>query len=261
MPAVRAVREKFFFGITLCAVAVLASCVSDARAEEYYGLGEGYFTLKKYPEAKNWFLRAQFNKKTKEASLYYLGRIAFEQGEYGDALAYFESIISKDEENVTALKAAAYTCAKTGDAEKALAYYRKSVELAPDGDIYNYMLLLQSLGLEAQAEGEILEARAAGAPLSDETVLLLARLQKILKKPEAIDTYAEYLEKKKEAALQFEMAEAIFAFDEKSEKGAAVLSDAIKNGFAEKEKVDALLDSTSLGDEAKKQIADLFPQQ
>jgi hypothetical protein len=83
-------------------------------------------------------------------------------------------------------------------------------------------------------------------------------MQKNQGKPESIDSFAEYLAKKKDAAVQFEMAQAIFSFDTASEKGAEVLADAIKNGFKETEKIDALLSTTALEDAEKEKITALL---
>jgi Tfp pilus assembly protein PilF len=96
---------------------VINSCATwgSVAAEEYYTLGMAYFELGKFAEAEKWLNRARIADKTKTASDYNLGRIAYETGRYQDAAKLFEGILKKDPQNVMALKAAAYTRIKTGD--------------------------------------------------------------------------------------------------------------------------------------------------
>ncbi|MDR1507547.1 MAG: tetratricopeptide repeat protein [Treponema sp.] len=290
----------FFSGVL---VFVFSSCVSLAVAEDYYALGTGYFDLGKYAEAEKWFEKSKFNEKTKMASMYNLGRISFELGSYDKALNYFEIVIKEDPENLTALKAAAYTCVKKGDAAAALDYYRRAAELVPESgeDRYNYALLLDALGMYAEAE------TALGAPRDDgKTLLLLARVRKSLGKPEAIDAYSAYLEKTDDPAVRFEFAETLeeqklyaraleqysrlaeaspdsqgssrdgenpppekslvlfrvarvlLASDPADEKGLAALEEAVKNGYAVRAEIDAVLETARMPEEKKQELRNLF---
>jgi tetratricopeptide (TPR) repeat protein len=205
------VSKSGFFLALLLAVTEF-SCVSDTRAEDYYALGKAYFDLGNYEEAGKWFTKSKFNEKTKLASMYNLGRVSFERGSYDKALEYFESILKTDPENLTALKAAAYTCAKTGDTQAALEYYRRAVALLPENaeERYNYALLLATLEMYEDAETVLLSNDGILSPtdsLDNKKLLLLARVQKSLGKPEAVDGYNAYLAKIDDPAVRFEFAE------------------------------------------------------
>lgn len=192
----------------LAALALLSGCASSraASAEEYFSLGMAYFDLgqnakdassrtKNFTEAEKWLNRARSVDKTKVASEYNLGRIAFETRRYEEAAKHFESILKRDPENVMALKAAAYTRIKTGEIKKAEAHYRKLLELVPESadDGYNYALVLYAMEKYAEAE-EALSGREFALLENSDVLLLYARAQKAQNKVEAIDTYAKWLE-------------------------------------------------------------------
>jgi tetratricopeptide (TPR) repeat protein len=204
------VSKGFFFALLLAVTEF--SCVSDTRAEDYYALGKAYFDLGNYEEAGKWFTKSKFNEKTKMASMYNLGRVSFERGSYDKALKYFESILKNDPENLTALRAAAYTCVKTGDTQAALEYYRRATALLPENvdERYNYALLLAALEMYEDAEIVLLSidgTLSSSNSLENKRLLLLARVQKSLGKPEAVDGYNAYLANKDEPAVRFEFAE------------------------------------------------------
>jgi tetratricopeptide (TPR) repeat protein len=169
-----------------------------------------YFDLGNYEEAGKWFDKSKFNRKTQMASIYNLGRVSFERGSYDKALDYFENILKKDPENLTALRAAAYTCVKTGDAQAALEYYRRAAALLPENaaERYNYALLLAALEMYEEAE-TVLVSENRDDFSDDKKLLLLARVRKSLGKPEAIDDYSGYLAKTDDPAVRFEFAEAL----------------------------------------------------
>jgi len=178
-----------------------ASCVSSAsKAEEYYALGAAYFELQKYDQAETWFNKSKNHQTTKTASEYNLGRIAYETGRYDDASLYFERIIKRDKENVTALRALAYTCIKMDKLDKAEEYYRQILELVPESydEGYNYALVLMALGRPEEAEQALKDHTDVSVANNNterpQAILLLARVQKEQKKPEAADTYVKSLE-------------------------------------------------------------------
>jgi tetratricopeptide (TPR) repeat protein len=193
------------------------SCVSArlvASAEEYYTLGLAYFELSKYEEAEQWLNRARRVDKTRTASEYNLGRIAFERGRYGEALKHFEQILAKDPENILALRASAYTKIKLSDIEGAESYYERVLRLVPESydDGYNYALILFAMDKTGRAEEVLLKYDLIIDSNSD-AVLLLARVQAKLGKVEAVDNFDRYLQLKPDNKLRFEYAEAL----EKSE--------------------------------------------
>ncbi|MDR1142850.1 MAG: tetratricopeptide repeat protein [Spirochaetaceae bacterium] len=192
--------------VLLAALLSAVSCASSSvRAEEYYALGAAYFELKKYDEAEKWFNRAKFYQATRNASEYHLGRIAFEKGGYEKALVYFERILARDPENVTALRAAAYACIKTEELEKAREWYRQVLELVPESydEGFNYALVLMALGEAETAEQVLVKYNNTENP---EALLLLARAQKQQGKPEAADAYTASLLKNDDAAVRAEFA-------------------------------------------------------
>jgi len=165
-----------------------------ASAQEYYSIGMAYFELGKYDEAEKWLNRARQTDRTMTASQYNLGRIAFETKKYEDAVKYFEGILKKDQDNVLALRAAAFTRIKMGDIEKAEKHYNKLLLLVPESadDGYNHALVLFAMERYDKAE-EVLEKYPFSLQDNNDLILLYARTQKALNKVEAIDTYARWL--------------------------------------------------------------------
>ncbi|GHV86475.1 hypothetical protein AGMMS50230_20830 [Spirochaetia bacterium] len=199
-------RTAFIALLAVFLVVPFFSCVSSAaKAEEYYTLGTAYFELKKYAEAEAWFNKSKFHRTTKTASEYNLGRIAYETGRYDDALLYFKRVLETDGENITALKAAAYTCIKTEELEQAEDYYRQVLALVPESydDGYNYALVLLALGRAAEAEEILVKYNNTETP---QALLLLARAQKNQGKPEAADAYQTSLLKENNVLVRQEYA-------------------------------------------------------
>ncbi|MDR2021311.1 MAG: tetratricopeptide repeat protein [Treponema sp.] len=186
---------------------MLGSCVSSAvKAEEYYAIGSAYLDLKKYDEAEVWFNRSKFHAATRAASEYNLGRIAYAQARYEQALIFFERILKTDPENITALTAAAYTCIKTEEFEKAEDYYRRVLTLVPESadEGFNYALVLLAMGKNEEAEQVLIKYNTTENP---NALLLLARAQSRLGKPEAADAYNASLLKGGGEELRLEYAE------------------------------------------------------
>jgi tetratricopeptide (TPR) repeat protein len=179
-------------------------------AEEYFSLGMAYFDLGKYEEAEKWLNRARLVDKTKIASEYNLGRIAYETGRFDDAVKHFEAILAKDKDNVLALKAASYGRIKIGDLQGAEALYNRVLSLEPDSvdQGYNYALVLMALDKPEQAEEVLLKYKLTMADNKD-TLLLLARVQKTLNKIEAVDTYSQWLAGNNDIKVQYEYAQVL----------------------------------------------------
>jgi len=191
---------------------VLGSCGSwgAASAEEYFAIGMAYYDIGRYEEAEKWLIRAKAKDKTKSASEYNLGRIAFEAKRYDEAVKYFESILKRDPNNVLALKAAAYTYIKNGDIGKASELYKRLLALVPDSydDGYNYALVLFAMKKYDEAE-KVLKTYEYALLDNSDVLLLYARAQKEQGKPEAIDSYASWLVNNSDARVRHEYAQAL----------------------------------------------------
>ncbi|MDR2150972.1 MAG: tetratricopeptide repeat protein [Spirochaetaceae bacterium] len=193
-----------------CALLFSCAFTSASSAEEYFALGMAYFDLGNYSEAEKWLVKARQTDKTKTASEYNLGRIAFESGRFTEAAAYFETILTKDPENIMALKAAAYTKIKQGDAEGARSLYGRVLALVPESadDGYNYALVLAALEMPEEAEA-VLARYTQALKEKPELLLIYAHVQDAQNKVQALDSYALLLETDKSAALRFEYAAAL----------------------------------------------------
>jgi tetratricopeptide (TPR) repeat protein len=191
---------------------VLGSCASwgAASAEEYFAIGMAYYDIGKYEEAEKWLIRAKAMDKTKSASEYNLGRIAFEAKRYDEAIKYFESILKRDPNNVLALKAAAYTHIRNGDIVKASDFYKRLLALVPDSydDGYNYALVLFAMKKYEEAE-QALKTYEYALLDNNDVLLLYARARKAQNKPEAIDSYASWLVNNSDARVRHEYAQAL----------------------------------------------------
>ena len=175
-------------------------------AEEYYSIGMAYFELGKFEDAERWLNRARTADRTMTASQYNLGRLAFERKRYQEAAEIFEDILKRDPNNVLALKAAAYTRIKTGDIDIADRHYKKLLELVPEStdDGYNHALVLYAM--ERYSEAEEVLIRYPIALEEKDSLLLYSRSQKAQNKPEAIDSYAKWLNANSDMLIHFEYA-------------------------------------------------------
>jgi tetratricopeptide (TPR) repeat protein len=208
------VKRRPFPGIAVSllvpALCWFSSCASrmGISAEEYFSMGMAYFELGKYEEAEKWLNRARAMDKTKAASEYNLGRIAFETGRYEDAARLFDRILDRDPENILALQASAYTRIKTGEIEKAEALYERVLALVPESadDGYNHALVLFAMEKYGRAEEVLLKYRFTLEDNKD-AFLLLARSQKALNKPEAIDAYSKWLQGNSDNQVRYEYAQ------------------------------------------------------
>jgi tetratricopeptide (TPR) repeat protein len=169
-----------------------------------------YFDLGRYEDAEKWLNRARAMDKTKTASEYNLGRIAFEMGRYEDAAEIFDRILQKDPENVLALKAAAYTRIKTRELSRAESLYEQVLTLVPESadDGYNYALVLYALEKPEKAEEVILKYEFR-LDENNDVLLLLARIQKAQNKVEAADNYAKWLQNNQDPQVRYEYAQVL----------------------------------------------------
>jgi tetratricopeptide (TPR) repeat protein len=241
-----------------------------------------YFEMGKYDEAERWLNRALSRDHTMSASEYNLGRIAYGTGRYSDALKKFNSILKKDSKNVMAMKAAAYTQVKLGNVEAARKLYDGVLELEPEAadNGLNYATILYAMEKPEEAE-EVLQTYSYAILDDKDALLLLARVQKAQKKPEAIDSYDLWLSKNsdpqvqyeftialedggfyaraleaarktleelpsdtetlKRSAVRFVLSRLLLVSDPENQEGVTELREAIVGGFADQEAIDALI--------------------
>jgi len=200
----------FLLPASLALGLVLGNCESwgAASAEEYFSIGMAYYDIGRYEDAEKWLIRAKAKDKTKTASEYNLGRIAFESKRYDEAIKYFEGILNKDPKNILALKAAAYTYIKNNDIATASDLYKRLLALVPESfdDGYNYALVLFAMKQFEEAE-QVLKNYEFALLDNSEVLLLFARAQKEQGKPEAIDSYASWLAVNSDPKVRYEYAQ------------------------------------------------------
>jgi tetratricopeptide (TPR) repeat protein len=169
-----------------------------------------YFELNRYEEAERWLNLAKSVDKTRLASEYNLGRIAYETGRFEDALALFEGILRKDPNNLMALKAAAYCRIRLGGVEEAEALYSRVLALVPEAvdNGYNYALVLFALERPGEAEA-VLNKYPFVLEENKDMQLLYARAQRAQHKPEAVDSYHRRLTGASDPQVQYEFAEVL----------------------------------------------------
>jgi tetratricopeptide (TPR) repeat protein len=280
----------------------MLSCVSGSASiseEELYSVGKAYYDAGKYSEAEVWFQKASKYSKTKHASMYYLGRIAFQQKKYREAANIFESLLKKDKDNVLLLKAAAFSNLKALNFEKAEMQYKMVIELVPENKESKYGYALVLYGVQKYLESyQLLKELKADDGNDKDALLLLARTEKMLAYPEAIDHYTKWLEKSDDPVVLIEFAEvaeqqalysrAIEAFkkikqtnreeqaglrkgeidfrigrlimfaDPADSQGLQLIESALSAGYHNKEQFDALLADTRLTETQNRALQKLF---
>lgn len=193
------------------AVALISCSTSSGtfvRAEEYFSIATAYFDLGKYPEAARWFNLARKTKKTEKAAEYYLGRVDFMLGDYESSALRFERLLEDDPSNSTVIRAAAYARLKAEQWDKALAHFARLEVLLPEtADArYNYALALALAGRLEEAI-ERIKPFVERNPSDRAALLLLARAEHKLGRPEAMDRFSEALALKEEKTVRIELAE------------------------------------------------------
>ena len=186
----------FAFLLILGHSITFSSCVSRsaAQAEEYFTIGMAFFELGRFNDAETWLNRAQAADRTMVASEYNLGRIAYETGRYADASRLFERVLAQDPDNIMAMRAAAYSRIRNGDFDIAIDIYNRVLDLIPESadDGFNYALVLYALERFEDSE-EVLNRYPFALEENPPSRLLLARTQKALGKPEAIDNFDKWV--------------------------------------------------------------------
>ena len=187
---------------------IVYGCASSAiAAEELYNIGMAYFELGNYAEAEKWLTRARQSNRTMTASQYNLGRLAYEQERFDEAAKHFEDILKKDPNNILAIRAAAYTRIKTDELDKAEKHYEKLLSLVPENadDGHNHALVLFAMK-RYQAAEELLKKHSLALLENNDNLLLFARCQAALNKPEALDSYSKWLVNNTDPKVRHEYA-------------------------------------------------------
>ena len=195
MDIIKKNKIYFFIFLLIFIISILSGCAGmAASAEEYYSIGMAYFDLGKFDEAEKWLNRAKQADKTFSASQYNLGRLAFEQKRYDEAVKHFEGLLKRDPDNILALRAAAYTRIRLGNIEIAQKHYSKLLTLIPESadDGYNHALVLFAMERYSEAE-EVLQKYPFAMQDNKDVQLLFARSQGKQNKAEAIDSFASWL--------------------------------------------------------------------
>jgi tetratricopeptide (TPR) repeat protein len=187
------------------------SCTSNpATAEEYYELGMAFYNVGKFDEAARWLSKARWADKTKNATEYNLGRIAFAQGKYSEAIKHFKKVLAIDPKNVMGMKALAYSYIKAKDYDKAEAEYNQVLQREPasvDAG-YNYALVLMALNKPDKA-AEVLKRYKAVLPDNPNALLLLARAEKATGDIEAANAYSQWLDGNSDNEVLYEYAQVL----------------------------------------------------
>lgn len=228
-------RSAFVFFLPI----LLLSCASVGgtvvRAEEYFSIAGAYFELGKYVEAERWYKLAAQHEKTRFASEYNLARIAFQKNESEGAARRFESLLKYDPSNAMVLRAAAYSWMKAKKWDKAIALFERISDLLPETEDarYNFALALSSADRLDEAFVKLLPFVQRN-PDDRDALLLLARIEKRLQKPEAADHYSEVLKLKDDPAVKLESAEVfeslqLFAMALELYRSLAAAADSIPN--------------------------------
>jgi len=212
---VKKIKKNFFllilFSVLFFLFFGLCSCVSTAAsAEEYYLIGMAYFDIGKFDEAERWLNRARQADRTMVASTYNLGRLAFERKRYDEAAGYFEDILRRDQDNILALRAAAYTRIAMGDIDIAGRHYSRLLQLVPESadDGYNHALVLFAMKRFSEAEA-VLEKYPFALADNKDVLLLYARSQAASNKIEAINSFADWLAVYSDSKVRYEYAQTL----------------------------------------------------
>lgn len=268
----------------LAAAIVLAGCATDPRvteiAEEYYNLGNLYFELEEYERSYELYLKAQELDPTIRAANYNLARLELERGNPQVALELLEELRREEEGNLLILETIAYTENRLGNLRRSQALYREVLAEDPGrvSSLYNLSLITD----DQQESIELLREASDLAP-GDEDILrtLVARLTEE-ESPEAAAVYLERLRRivtedrgaLEEVARQYESLgypqEAVETYDLLIEldpadegyyfaqarlllttigderNGIIALENALEQGYADPEAIEALLTSQEL---------------
>jgi len=131
-----------------------AAVLDNPSAGNYEELADLYLEEKKYARARDCYNKAISSRTDSPDPFYRRGLAEVELGDFAAALPDLERVVTK-ERNYDFYRASgllAHTYAKTGQAEKADALFRKTVEISTLSETYlNYASFLSSQGRSAEA--------------------------------------------------------------------------------------------------------------
>jgi tetratricopeptide (TPR) repeat protein len=282
-------RIAFIFFIILCIFSGCAGGVKAADlANEYYNIGNSYYNLKQFDDARKFYERAlELNPRFYKAK-YNLAMSLIKLNRTEDAIPVLEDIRNKDSNNIDVLSTLTYLYYQTAKYEKALitidqilaiapqsvfALYNGGIiywklkkidkaislfiqlkEIQPDDQdiVYNLGNLYYIAGNYEKAVEYFLQY-IEKKPGDGNSYLFLARcysaLEKYLLALEAYDRAVVILPKNKD--IWFEKAVILLTKVMDPAKGLTMLTQAIELGFNDADKFKALLENPALLDREK----------
>jgi|GEM_PF-399094 len=134
-----------------------SAALSKNIASEYYSIADGYFEVKKYDKAAEYYKLAMRDKSIRPAAYYKLGRSYAMNKQWDDAETVFKDLLKRDPQNSSLTASLAYITAMKGDTAGALTMYKNLIDTYPDESSYleNYIALLIDDGKLEQAEQQL----------------------------------------------------------------------------------------------------------
>lgn len=124
-------------------------------SNEYYNIAEGYFGIKNYSKAAEYYKLAMRNKDYYLTSYYKLARAYAMAQDWDSAQSCYEELLKRDSDNTTLKVSIAYVTAMRGETDKAIEQFKSLNETNPYDEqiLSNYIALL--LFVERAEDAEI----------------------------------------------------------------------------------------------------------
>jgi tetratricopeptide (TPR) repeat protein len=113
-------------------------------AAEYYAIAEGYYGLKNYAKAAEYYEKAMFSKDLRQQSYYKMGHCYALAKNWTKAEEVYANLYKKDLENTNLMASLAYIKAMSGKTKEACKLYEQICEKNPDDSSFlaNYITIL-----------------------------------------------------------------------------------------------------------------------
>lgn len=123
-------------------------------ATEYYSIAEGYFGMKNYSKAAEYYERAMKDESLRVASFYKMARSYAMAQNWEKAAPCYDELLSQDPDNLNLKVSVAYIAAMRGDTDSALSQFKSLCEENPYEEqvLENYVALLLFVGRAEDAE-------------------------------------------------------------------------------------------------------------